>query len=198
MSRSRTASGSAPATREPEPGSPADLRPRAEQHVQTLARLLPPGEDDAVLAAAGWRRSGIEHAVRDHLVLARQPARPATPCARSETAIRWSIRSMRKPQSGIAATASSRGRRTRGTSRRSGSARRDERREADRRRHRLVQVEHVEALALERAPDPEVRARREHDVRQRAVRRHDHRAPDRDDVRRAARRGARPEGAGRA
>ena len=39
----------------------------------------------------------------------------------------------------------------------------DERGGADRGRHRLVQVEDVEALALERAPDAEVRARREHD-----------------------------------
>ena len=42
----------------------------------------------------------------------------------------------------------------------------------------------VEPLALERLPDPEVRAGRQDDVRKRAVRRDDHRAPDRDHVRR--------------
>ena len=51
-------------------------------------------------------------------------------------------------------------------------------------RHRLVEVEHVEALLLEHALDPEDGARAEDDVRQRAVRGHDHRAPDRDHVRR--------------
>ena len=52
-SSSRTASGSAPATREPRTRAPPDLRPRAQQHLQALARLVPAGEDDAVLAPAG-------------------------------------------------------------------------------------------------------------------------------------------------
>ena len=56
--------------------------------------------------------------------------------------------------------------------------------DADRGRHRLVEVEHVEALPLEHAPDPEERARAEHDVRQGAVRRDDHRPADGDHVRR--------------
>jgi hypothetical protein len=47
-----------------------------------------------------------------------------------------------------------------------------------------MEVEHVEALALESTDDPEVRTRREDDVRQRAVRWDDHGAPDGDDVRR--------------
>jgi hypothetical protein len=47
-----------------------------------------------------------------------------------------------------------------------------------------VQVQDVEALALEHAADPEERAWREHDVRQRPVRGHDHGAPDRDHLRR--------------
>ena len=56
--------------------------------------------------------------------------------------------------------------------------------DADRRGHRLVQVEEIESLALEHAPDAEERARAEDDVRQRAVRGDDHRAADGDDVRR--------------
>ena len=57
-------------------------------------------------------------------------------------------------------------------------------RDADRRRHRLVQVQDIEALALERAFDRRYGARREDDVRERAVRRHDHGPPDRNHVRR--------------
>ena len=56
-----------------------------------------------------------------------------------------------------------------------------ERRDADDRRHRLVQVEQVELLLGQRVADPEHRARREDDVRERAVRRHDDGAADRDD-----------------
>ena len=37
---------------QPSPGSPADLGPSAEQHLQALARLLPADEDDLLLAAA--------------------------------------------------------------------------------------------------------------------------------------------------
>ena len=59
-----------------------------------------------------------------------------------------------------------------------------ERRDARNRRHRLVQVQDVEPLALEDPADPEEAARAQDDVRQRPVRRHDHRAPDRQDVRR--------------
>jgi hypothetical protein len=55
-----------------------------------------------------------------------------------------------------------------------------ERRDARSRRHRLVQVEQVEALGLQHSPDPEDRARAEDDVRQRPVRGHDHGTADRD------------------
>ena len=64
------------------------------------------------------------------------------------------------------------------------SRRQGEHRDARHRRHRLVEVEHVELLLLEHALDPEDGARAEDDVRERAVRGHDHRAPDRDHVRR--------------
>ena len=55
---------------------------------------------------------------------------------------------------------------------------------ADDGRHRLVQVQHVEPLALEHLLHARDRARAEDDVRQRAVGGDDHRAPDRDHVRR--------------
>ena len=103
--------------REPEPRAPPDLRPRAQQHLEPLPRLLAAGEDDPVLALAGGRLVRHEHAVRDDLVLAGQPARlrrraraprrrSGSRCGRSGT-----------PRSAFR-TSSSRGRRTRGTSRR--------------------------------------------------------------------------------
>ena len=101
--------------------------------------------------------------------------------ARSETAIRWSIRSIEEaPQRRGPPHPAEIARRVERRDERAACA--DEGGQADRRRHRLVQMEHVEALALERAHGPEERARREHDVRERAVRGHDHRAPHRDDV----------------
>ena len=80
--------------------------------------------------------------------------------ARSETAMRWSIRSIRKPQSGRAVLhpAEIAGGVERRDDRAAGA---NERRQADRRRHRLVQVEHVEALSLERTRDAEEGARAE-------------------------------------
>ena len=74
LRRRRTASGSAPATVRRSPVRSSDLRPRSQQHLEALPRLLAAGEDDAVLALARRRRVRHEHAVRNHLVLARQPA----------------------------------------------------------------------------------------------------------------------------
>ena len=59
VSRRRTASGSAPQIFKRRTGSRPDLRPGAEQHLETLARLLPAGEDDRVLPPAGSASSGI-------------------------------------------------------------------------------------------------------------------------------------------
>src|SRR5215217_2605682 len=58
-----------------------------------------------------------------------------------------------------------------------------ERGDADRRRDRLVQVQDVKPLLLEHAPDPRNRGGAEDDVRERVVRRDDHRASNRDHVR---------------
>ena len=55
-------------------GSPPDLRPRAEEHVQSLARLVAAREDDAVLALAGIGLVRDQHTVRDQLVVAGEPA----------------------------------------------------------------------------------------------------------------------------
>src|SRR5919202_1828289 len=52
----------------PDPG------PRAQEDLEPLPRLLPPGEDDPVLAPAGVSLGWDEDAVRDDLVVAGKPA----------------------------------------------------------------------------------------------------------------------------
>src|SRR5581483_4032758 len=59
---------------------------------------------------------------------------------------------------------------------------RRKRRDARCRRHRLVQVQDVESLALEHLADAEDRPRAEDHVGKRSIRRQDHRAADRNDV----------------
>ena len=83
--------------REPEPGAAMDLRPGAKQHLQALSRLLSPGEDDPVLAVAGRRRLRGRGRRSESPRTRRAASDSATRFARSETAMRWSIRSMRKP-----------------------------------------------------------------------------------------------------
>ena len=139
-----------------------DLRPGAQQHLQPLPRLLAAGEDDAVLAAARLgAASGTSTPFGIDLVLARAASAAADARACSETAIRWSIALDRgSPRAGVAEPhpAEVAGGVERRDDRAAGER---ERRDAERRRHRLVQVEHVEALALEHARDPEERARAE-------------------------------------
>ena len=162
--------------------SPMDVGPGAKQDLEPLARLLSPGEHDAVLASARRRRRGNEHAVRNHLVVTRQPAILRCLCA-FETGDAVVDPVDQKPPERLRSShpAELSGRVERGDERTPGP---DERRQADRRRHRLVQVEDVEALSLERADDPKVRAGRQHDVRERAVRRNDHGTADGYHVRR--------------
>ncbi len=138
---------------QPQPGTPMDVRPGPKQNLQPLPRLLPAREDDSVLAIAGRRRGRNEDAVRNHLVLTGQPA---------------SLRLLRTLGHGDAMVDAVDDETPRAASRRlhpaelagrmerrdERTARADERRQADRRRHRLVQMEHVEALALERSHDP--------------------------------------------
>ena len=165
---------------EPQPRARAamDLRPRAQQHVHALARLVPADEDDAVARgprdppAAGRARRSARPCTR------RAASAAADSRACSETAIRLSMRAARRLphvyrpyfiQREVAARVERRDGRP--APQRDGG-------DADRGRHRLVHVDHVEALALEDPLDAPRRRRAEHDVRQRAVRRDDHGAPD--------------------
>ena len=181
--RRRTASGSAPATVSRRPVRAVDVRPGAKQHLQALPRLLAAGEDDPVLAVARRRGLRDEDAVGDDLVLPRQPPvlRRLRALGDGDAVVDPVDEEAPHAARAVPHPAELAG----GVKRRhERAARADERGQADRRRHRLVQVEHVEALALERPRRSEVRPRREHDVRKRPVRGDDHRAPDRDHVRR--------------
>ena len=116
--------------------------------MQALARLVAAGEDDAVLAVGriGARRD--EHAVRDDLVLAREPALGGLARALGDgDAVVEPVgeeapdRLRELHPAEVAARVEGRDHRRRAER---------ERRDARRRRHRLVQVDDVEALALER------------------------------------------------
>ena len=166
---------------EPGTGAPMDLGPGPQEHLQPLAGLLAAGEGDRVLAPGRIDGVGDEHAVRDDLVVAGEPARrrvprplgdgdPLVDPAREEAPGGDSELHPAEVARGMVRRDDRRGRHR-------------EHRDAGHRRHRLVQVEHVEALPLEHAPDPEDRPRAEDDVRQRPVRGHDHRPADRDHVR---------------
>ncbi len=59
--------------------APADLRPRVQEHVQPLPRLVAAGEDEPVLASGRVRLLRDQHAVRDDLVVARIASAARTP-----------------------------------------------------------------------------------------------------------------------
>jgi len=157
-----------------------DLRPRAQQDRHALPPVVPADEDDPVLAPARLGVLGDQHPVRDHLELAADPARrrlarrvgdryaPVDPVHQKPPYRQAGVHPA-QPTGGVE------GRDDRAAGRR-------HHRGADHRGHRLVKVHHVEALALEHALDLRHGAGAEHDIRQRAVRGHDHRAADRDHV----------------
>ena len=132
----------------------ADLRPGAEQHLQPLARLVAAGEDDRVLTLGRDppRRGSARRSARPPRAPPSQRSAEARAC--SETAILWSTRSMRKPQT-VHAEPHPAELARRVVGRHDRLPRDGEDGDADRRRHRLVQVQDVESLALEHAPDPE-------------------------------------------
>jgi hypothetical protein len=157
--------------------APADLRPRAKQHLQALARLLPADEDDLLLAASRLSRLGDENAVRDQVVVARKV--PGHGIARGLGDRDPVVDAVDEEPPQVFAELEPRelpARVERGDDR---TASHCERRHAGRRRHRLMDVDQVELLPLEDAPHPEHGPRAEDDVRERPVRRHDHRPANR-------------------
>ena len=163
-------------------GAQVDLRPRPQEHLQALPRLVPPGKGDRVLTPRSVDYGRDEDAVRHDLVVPRQPlrrrvARPLRDCDALVDPAREKAPG-RHPELHPAELS---GRVVGDDDRRGGHC---EHRDARDGRHRLVQVEHVEALPPEHAPDAANRPGAEDDVRERAVRRHDHGPADRDDIRR--------------
>ena len=163
-------------------GLASDLRPRAQQHRHALARVVPADEDDPVLATGRVRLRRDQDAVRNQLVVARVPAHrrlarglgdgdPVVNPVHQEAPHRIADHVPGEVAVGVEG----------GDDR---AFRPGEGGDTDHRRHRLVQVEHVESLAPQDPLDSENRRRAEDDVRECAVRRHDHRAADRDHVRR--------------
>ena len=103
---------------EPGAGAAMDLRPCAQQDVEALARLVPARERDGVLTPAGLDRVRNEDAVRDDLVLAREPSRRRVARALGDgDALVDPARE--EPPGRASRASSSRGRRRRGGSRRS-------------------------------------------------------------------------------
>jgi hypothetical protein len=167
---------------QPRTGPAVDLGPRAQQDVHSLARFVAADEDDVVVPARRVGLLGHEHAVGDDRVLAAEPAlrgrarllghrdAPVDPVGEEAPD------GGRQPHPAEVAARVERGDRR--------AAPRRERRDADRRGHRLVHVDHVEPAALEDALHAQRRGWAEDDVGQRAVRGNDHRAADRQHVRR--------------
>ncbi len=182
VSRSLTASGSDSADLESGSAAPVDLRPGTKEDLQPLPGLLPACERDRVLPSRRVGHIRNQHPVRNDLVVAGQPPRRrvAGPLRDRETLVdparekaEHRHRAFHVPEV------------TRGVVRDDDRGRcHRESRDARHRRHRLVEMEDVETLAFENALDADDRARAEHDVRQRAIRGDDHRATDRDHVRR--------------
>ena len=161
-------------------GLTPDLGPGAQQHLQALARLVTADENDRVLTSTGVGELGHRDAVRDHLVFA------------GEVLVRRGgrVRRHRDPVvEPLGEEAPDRRRELHPGELARGMeggderhARERERRDADRRRHRLVHVQEVEALPLQHLLHPDDCAGTEDDVRQSPVRRHNYRPPDRDHV----------------
>ena len=138
--------------------SAPDVRPGPKQDLQALAGFLAAGEHDLLLAVmCGLPPAGMSTPLG---TTSYSPGSHAAAVSRAwgDTAIRWSSRSARNPQSGVppfiqpslpcawnVPTIGPRQSATAAT--------------ADRRRHRLMDVQHVEALTRERAPDAGDRSR---------------------------------------
>ncbi len=177
---SRTASGS-----EPQICSRAPVRRRISGQARSstcspLRVSCRPANVTVCSRSDGIDGVGDEHAVRDDLIVAREPAGRGVTCPLGDGDPHVDPAREKAPGRHRELHPAELPRSVMRRHDRCGGHR--EHRDTGHRCHRLVQVEHIEALPFEHAPDPEDRPRAEDDVRQRAVRRHDHGAPDRDHV----------------
>ena len=169
---------------QPEPGAgrAVDRRPGPQEHRQALPRVVASDEHDLVQAPLGVRLLGQNDSVRDDLEAGPEPARRRLGRHPGHGDPRVDAFDQESPHLEPGAhPAEIAGGVPGGDDR---ALRERQRRHADRGGHRLVQVEHVEALLAQRLAHAEDRPGRENDVRQGAVRRDDDRATDRDDPRR--------------
>ena len=132
--------------------------------MKPLARLVTAREDDRVLAPGRLGLVGDEDAVRHDLPVAAQPALGRRPCPLGDGDAPVDPVHEEAPPGHPEAHP---GEVTGGVVRRHDRRpRQGEDRNADGGRHRLVEMEDIEPLALERPPDPEERTRAQDDVRQ--------------------------------
>ena len=133
---------------QPGTGAPADLGPGAQEHLQSFSRLLPSDEEDLVIPAVRIRVRRNENAVREDFVFAGQPAvRGVTRVQRDRDPVVEPVDEEAPDRHGGSHPAKVAVRVERSDER---NLRQGHGRNRDRRRHRLVDVKHVEALAFER------------------------------------------------
>ena len=176
---SRYCSGSVPISRSRAPVCPVDLRPGPQERGQPLARVVPPDEDDVIEPRLRLGVIGDQDSVRNDAVVAGMPARGRLRGHRRHGDPGVDPVDQEAPEVTAGAEPLELSVGVPGGDQRAAGER--ECGHADRGRHRLVQVEDVELLLDEGAPYAIDRTRREDDVRQRPVRRHDDRAADGDD-----------------
>src|SRR5581483_11630293 len=163
-------------------GAAANLRPGPQQDGQALARVVAADEHDPVLPVLGVGVRRDDDAVGYDVELAAEPAARRLGGEAGDGEARVDPRDQEAPPAQSDPHPGEIARRMPGRNHRAACV--DERGGRDHGRQRLVHVHDVEPVVGQQRADAQDRARREDDVRQRAVRGYDHRAPDRDDARR--------------
>ncbi len=161
--------------------APVDVRPRAQEHRQALARLVPADEDDVAVAPVRIEPLGQGNAVRNHLDGRADVRLGAAPrrLGDGDAVVDSSRENAPEPPSQRVPAEPLAGRVAGGDDR---ARCRGERERRENRRQRLMDVDDVEALALPDPAHPHHGLRAEDDVRKRGVGRDDDRSPDGDDV----------------
>ena len=134
-----------------------DVRPGPKQNLQALACFLAAGENDLLLAVMCVCRRGNEHAVGDDLVFAWKPRGGGVARMRRDGDPVVEPFREESPERRATLHPAELAVRVERADHRPAPER--DRGDRDRRRHRLMDVQHVEALTRERAPDAGDRSR---------------------------------------